>query len=59
MTKTEELLSHAARCDRLAQSCSDAGVATKLRQLADDYRELADQRLAWIQAVESRQPRVD
>ena len=43
MAKYEELLAHAARCIRLAQSCSDRAVAEKLRQLAHDYFELAGQ----------------
>jgi hypothetical protein len=42
MTNTEELLSHAARCERLAQLCSDPAIAAKLRHLANDYRELAE-----------------
>jgi hypothetical protein len=43
MTKVEELLSHAARCNRLAEVCLDRAVAEKLRQLAQNYRELAGQ----------------
>jgi hypothetical protein len=43
MITTEELLRHAERCSQLAESCTDAVVAKKLRQLARDYRELAAQ----------------
>ena len=43
LTRAEEFLSHAARCNRLADICSDRAVAEKLRQLADYYRELAGQ----------------
>ena len=43
MTKIEELLSHAARCNHLAEVCLDRAVAEKLRQLAQDYWELAGQ----------------
>ena len=39
--KMEMLLSHAGRCERMANHCRDGWVAEKLRQLADDYRELA------------------
>jgi hypothetical protein len=41
MTEAEELLAHAARCDRLAAACRDPAVAEKLRELAHDYWELA------------------
>jgi hypothetical protein len=43
MTKAEELLSHAARCNCLAEIFLDRAVAEKLRQLAQDYWELAGQ----------------
>ena len=43
MTRAEELLSHAARCNRLANVCLDRAVAEKLRQLAEVYWELAGQ----------------
>lgn len=43
MTESDELLSHAARCDRLAEACTNLAVAGKLRQLAQDYRGLAGQ----------------
>jgi hypothetical protein len=43
MTEAEELLAHAARCDRLAAACRDPAIAEKLRQLAHDYWELAGQ----------------
>jgi hypothetical protein len=41
MIDAEQLLAHAARCTRLAELCRDPAVAKKLRQLAQDYRELA------------------
>jgi hypothetical protein len=41
MTDSMEFCTHAARCDRLADSCRDTFVAEKLRQLAREYRELA------------------
>jgi hypothetical protein len=41
MSKAEELLGHAARCHRLAKTCSDQAVAEKLLQLAQDYCQLA------------------
>jgi hypothetical protein len=43
MNKVEELLSHAARCNRLAEVCLDRTVAEKFRHLARDYWELAGQ----------------
>jgi len=43
MTRAEEFLSHAARCNRLADIWSDRAIAEKLQQLADYYRELAGQ----------------
>ena len=41
MRRAEELLAHAARCDRLAEACADPTVAEKLRKLAEDYRQLS------------------
>lgn len=43
MTTVMELLSHASRCEQFAETCVDAAVADKLRQLARDYRDLAEQ----------------
>ena len=37
----EQLLSHAARCARLAETCLDPLVANKLRALARDYQDFA------------------
>jgi hypothetical protein len=44
MIRAEELRSHGARCNRLADSCLDRTVAEKLRLLAKTYCELADRR---------------
>ena len=46
MTRVEELLSHAERCNRLAEVCLDPAIAEKLRQLAQNYWELAGQPLS-------------
>jgi hypothetical protein len=43
MVTSEQLLAHAERCSDLAQSCTDPDVAKKLRQLAKDYLDLANQ----------------
>jgi hypothetical protein len=53
MTRAEELLSHAARCNRLAEVCLDPAVAEKLRQLADDYWELAGQPLQHFHRIKT------
>jgi hypothetical protein len=45
MSNVEELYSHAARCDRLAEAFSDPVVAEKLRRLAQDHREMAEEQL--------------
>ena len=45
MTKAQELFDHATRCDQLAEVCRDAVVAEKLRQLARDYRDLAERQI--------------
>jgi hypothetical protein len=45
MTKLEHIWSHAARCDRLAEVCTDPAIAQKLRRLAQDYRNLAEEHL--------------
>jgi hypothetical protein len=45
MDKFNDLSFHAARCDRLAQACSDPVIAEKLRRLAQDHRDLARERL--------------
>ena len=45
MTSSEELFSHAERCARLAEICTDKAVAEKLQQLARDYRDFALQAL--------------
>lgn len=39
----EQLLTHAARCTRLAETCLDPVVAKKLRALALDYQNFAKQ----------------
>jgi hypothetical protein len=54
--KMQLLLSHAGRCERLADRCRDEWVAQKLRQLADDYRELAAQRWSSIALAKSGAP---
>ena len=41
MISSDELMSHAARCTRLAEASKDDAVAAKFRQLARDYCELA------------------
>ena len=41
MTENQEMLRHAARCRYLAESCRDQAVASKLRDLANSYQELA------------------
>jgi hypothetical protein len=41
MITSDELMSHAARCNRLAEASKDKEVAEKFRQLARDYRCLA------------------
>jgi len=56
MTTVQDLHSYAARCDRLAQACYDAGVAETLRQLANDYRELANKRRAIFSPSENHEP---
>jgi len=56
MTKAEELLSHAARCNRLAEICLDRAVAEKLRQLAQDYWELAGQPPERFQRIKTCRP---
>jgi hypothetical protein len=45
MSNVEELYSHAARCDRLAEAFSDPIVAEKLRRLAQDHRDMAQEQL--------------
>ena len=45
MNRFDDLTSHAARCDWLAQACSDPVIAEKLRRLAQDYRDLAREQL--------------
>lgn len=42
MINAKELLSHAVRCQALAETCSDPTVAEKFRSLAMEYRDLAD-----------------
>jgi hypothetical protein len=39
----EQLLAHAARCNRLADLCLDPAVAKKLRALAQDYEQFIRQ----------------
>jgi len=56
MIKVEELLSHAARCNRLAEVCLDRAVAEKLRQLARDYWELAGQPPERFQHIKTCRP---
>jgi len=41
MITSDELMSHAARCTRLAQASKDKAVAEKFGQLARDYCDLA------------------
>ena len=41
MTKFGDLVSHAERCERLADVCTDQTTAMKLRRLAEEYRDLA------------------
>jgi hypothetical protein len=41
MMSADELLSHAERCTNLAEWCTDQAVAEKLRQLAQEYCDLA------------------
>jgi hypothetical protein len=53
MTRAEELLSHAARCNRLANVCLDQAIAGKLRQLADVYGELAGRPPGQIRRIET------
>jgi hypothetical protein len=43
MTKFGDLRTHAQRCEQLADACTDKKIAMKLRRLAEEYRELADQ----------------
>ena len=42
MITSDELMSHAARCTRLAEASKDKAVAQKFRQLARDYCDLAN-----------------
>jgi hypothetical protein len=56
MTRAQELLSHAARCHRLAEGCLDRAVAEKLRQLAEAYWELAGQPLRHFHHAKTRCP---
>jgi hypothetical protein len=49
MIKSQDLLSHADRCNRLAAACSDRLIAEKLRQLAQDYWEMAGQPAVCLQ----------
>ena len=44
MITSDELMSHAARCTRLAEASKDKAVAEKFRQLARDYCDLATTR---------------
>jgi hypothetical protein len=41
MTQTEEFLDIAARCRRLAPTCSDAELAAELREIADELASRA------------------
>jgi hypothetical protein len=45
MNRFDDLASYAARCDRLAQACSDPLIAERLRRLAQDHRDLAREQL--------------
>jgi hypothetical protein len=49
----KDLITHAARCSRLADTCKDEAVASKFRELARGYITLAqqapDQTLAGIE----------
>jgi hypothetical protein len=45
MIKFDDLVSHAAPCDGLAQACSDPVIAEKLRRLARDHRDSAREQL--------------
>jgi hypothetical protein len=42
MTKFGDLVVHAQRCDELAESCTDATIALKLKALAAEYRVMAE-----------------
>jgi hypothetical protein len=43
MLTSKQLVVHAERCADLARICTDQDVAQKLRQLARDYLDLANQ----------------
>jgi hypothetical protein len=47
MTQIEELYLHAARCLGLASRCSDPTIVEKLRRLAQDYKDMAEERLSF------------
>ena len=52
MITSDELMSHAARCTRLAEVSKDKAVAEKFRQLARDYCDLATSKTTRANASE-------